>query len=207
LVSVLKKNGQAYSILVIFTNGLPADSSKTQLALKEVNDAPLSVVFIGIGAAADLEGLKGIENSHKSSGCRDSVRFVQYRTDMDPQALTLSALQDIPQQLETYFIGKNIHPGPPYVAEEIAVLPYSPVEDVEVPMVINQSTGEVTVTADVKPPDHHGASTGITLAEIKKLGKKINQNRTFQRIKYNVNSQAIYKAKCKVNRIVGHSIL
>lgn len=177
------------------------------MALKDVDGAPLSVVFIGIGTGVDLEVMKGIENSRKSAGCRDNVRFVHYRADFDPQQLSLAALQDIPSQLEAYFIGKNIHPGPPYVAEEISVLPYISTEDIEVPMVINQATGEVTVTADVKPPDHHEATTGTALAEIKKFGKKINQNKTFQRIKHNVNSQAIYKAKCKVNRIVGHSIL
>jgi Copine len=50
-----RSRGLTYTILVIFTNGIPKDTSKTRVDLKEVNDAPLSVEVIGIGVVVDRE--------------------------------------------------------------------------------------------------------------------------------------------------------
>ena len=52
----------------------------------------------------------------------------------------------IPMQLEEYFLRNNIHPDRTHVKEEIDVLPYSQVTDIEVPIVVNAATGEITVT-------------------------------------------------------------
>jgi hypothetical protein len=177
------------------------------MALKDVNDDPISVVFIGIGTEVDVTRLKRIEIDHRVAGYRDSVRFVHYRTDLDQETLTKAALQDIPEDLQTYFLGRNIHPNPIIIADEIAVLPYSPTDDVAVPMEINQTTGEVIVTADVKPPKSHDITASSAMSELKKFSKNLHQNKTLRTIKRNINSRTVRQARQKVNRFVGHSIL
>ena len=84
-----------------------------------------------------------ISSAHKSSGCRDNVKYVPHcGAGVSQQHLANLALQDIPKELEEYFRGKNIHPDPVDVKDEIAVLPYSPATDFEVPMETNAATGE-----------------------------------------------------------------
>jgi Copine len=176
-------------------------------ALKDVDASPLSVVFVGIGTKVNLSGLSQIGSVNKNAGLRDNVRYVHYETDMDQQLLTKAALKDIPIQLETYFIGKNMYPERAHDVEEIIVLPYHKVADIEVPMVINETTGEVTVTADVKPPNTNDVKTKLTLSELKRIGKQINANPTFRTIKQNINAKTIRQARYKINRMVGQKIL
>jgi hypothetical protein len=179
----------------------------TVRALKDVDDAPMSVVFVGIGSNVELTGLSQIGITHLSAGSRDNVQYVHYETDVAQQSLTKAALQNIPKQLENYFVGKKIYPEPAQVTEEITVLPYSAVHDIEVPMVINEATGEATVTADVKPPNNNDVKTKFTLAELKRIGKQINANPTFRTIKRNINAKTIRQARYKINRMVGQKIL
>jgi Copine len=175
-------------------------------AIQDVNDAPLSIVFIGIGKGTDLAELAAIVQPQKGVACRDNIRYVPCEVGGDRQNLAKLALQDIPRQLEEYFLSKNIHPDPTHAKDEIDVLPYSPVTDIEVPMEINAATGEISVTDDVKPPTHD-FTTKVTLAELKRLGQKINANPTFGRIKRNINAKAVRQARYKINRLVGQNIL
>lgn len=166
----------------------------------------MSVVFIGIGNGEDLNGLDDMVKTYKGLGCRDNVRYVPYGADENHQNLAKLALHDIPKQLEEYFLGKNFHPDPAQVQNEIAVLPYSPLTDIEVPMVFNSTTGEATVTGGVNPATHD-FSTKVTLAELRRLAQKINANPTFRRVKSNISANSIRKARYKINRLVGQNIL
>lgn len=175
-------------------------------AIQDVNDIPISIVFIGIGKGDDLSSLAEIITTRQKSGLRDNVRYVPYGVGENQHHLAKLALQDIPKQLEEYFLSKNIHPDPTHLKDEIDVLPYSPVTDVEVPMEINAATGEIKVTGDVNPVTQD-FSAKLTLTELKRLGQKINANPTFGRIKRNINKNAVRQARYKINRLVGQSIL
>ena len=105
-----QKKGQYYSILLIFTNGGPADTEKTLSALQEASDAPLSIVVVGVGEGS-FAGMQQLENEHKESCKRDNLRFVQYEAlKGDEDKLSEAAMARIPAQLETYFASRYIFP-------------------------------------------------------------------------------------------------
>lgn len=170
----LQSKGQAYSILLIFTNGSPADLDRNLATLKGVNDAPLSVVFIGVGDG-DFDGIKSILESHKK-GDRDCVQLVRYNELLAAkQSLTEAALDSIPEQLVSYFCIKTIAPLPPVEADEIIVQPYNEGDDVEVPLQMTES-GQPVVTGDVNEPTDSGRKFDIK-GQAQKLGKRIGKRR------------------------------
>jgi Copine len=115
---------QAYSVLLIFTNGPPVDMNKTVAAIRQADADPLSIVIVGIGGA----DFTSLHQSLAASGVRrDMVRFVPYQNEGSSSgALTSAALDPIPAQLEAYFASRGIRPNPPVAAEEIVVEPYRP---------------------------------------------------------------------------------
>jgi Copine len=115
---------QAYSVLLIFTNGPPVDTNKTLAAIRQAEADPLSVVIVGIGGA----DFSPLHQGLAASGVRrDMVRFVPYQNEgSSSYALTSAALDPIPSQLEAYFAGRGIRPNPPVAADEIVVEPYRP---------------------------------------------------------------------------------
>jgi hypothetical protein len=146
-----QEHGQAYSVLLIFTNGSPADSEKTLSVLKEVDDTPLSVVIVGVGEG-DFGELESLVASHTSSDCRDNVRFVNYQSlKSDHVKLTEAALDHIPDQLVACFVGKGIEPLPEAEAEDVVVEPYNEAQDVSVPIQFTDA-GDPVVSGDARPP-------------------------------------------------------
>lgn len=138
-------------MLLIFTNGSPADSEKTLSVLKEVDDTPLSVVIVGVGEG-DFGELEALVASHKSSDCRDNVRFVNYQLlESDHAKLTEAALDHIPDQLVACFVGKGIEPLPEAEAEDVVVEPYNEAQDVSVPIQFTDA-GDPVVSGDARPP-------------------------------------------------------
>ena len=144
------ENGHAYSILVLLTNGVPADMAQNVLAFQEADSAPLSCVIVGIGDG-DFAGMQ--EFIAKANQGRDKVRFVH---TLDAAVLSAAALDHIPGQLEYYFKERNIYPNPEADgADEIVVEPYNEVTDIEVPIEMNQA-GDPVVTEQngtTTPPD------------------------------------------------------
>ena len=128
--------------MLIFTNGKPSDIELTERALAEVDDAPLSVVIVGVGDG-DFSGMSELQG-----GTRDKLRFVHFNA-LEPAELAALALDPIPEQLVSYFASQNIQPQPEVVVDEIAVEPYNEAADIVVPLEINES-GEATVTGDVQ---------------------------------------------------------
>jgi len=202
----IQEKGQSYSILLIFTNGSPADLSLSKAAIRDVDDSPLSIVIVGVGKENNFGGCRQL--AKPSEGVRDNVSFVRYQRNKPNEKLAKKALHPIPAQLETYFIGRDIFPDEPEEAEEIPVEPYDEADQVTVPLEINDA-GEVTILADVKPPeqkpDHvpkkpgrkqnHGKNKKTrktrrknngTLAQIRKARRAVGQakrmGRMFQKV-------------------------
>jgi hypothetical protein len=203
LFSFTQEKGQTYSVLLLFTNSSPDDVSKTEDALKEVDDAPLSVVIVGVGDG-DFSGSKQLETCHEKFSGRDMVRFVPYKAGQDHDQLTEAALDPIPKQLETYFVSHEIYPEPESESNEIEVQPYDETADVEVPMVISEAN-EVTVTEDVKPPKEEFGAKILKLG--KDLHKEIKRNKAVGKIKRHFNRKARGKAKQKINKLLGARVL
>jgi hypothetical protein len=160
-----QEQGQAYSVLLIFTNGSPADSEKTLSVLEAVDDTPLSVVIVGVGEG-DFSELEALVASHNSRDCRDNVRFVNYQLlKSDHVKLTEAALDDIPDQLVAYFVAKAIDPLPEADAEDVVVEPYNEGQDVSVPIQFTEA-GDPVVSGDVRPPkdDSNTNKTKVSIA-------------------------------------------
>jgi hypothetical protein len=107
-----KKGLQAYTILLILTDGAVSDARATAATLNQVSDAPLSIVIIGIGDA-DFTSMQFLDDSSKP-GKRDIAQFVEFnKHNRDSVALTSETLREIPDQLVGYFQSKSIAPLPP----------------------------------------------------------------------------------------------
>jgi len=62
-----QQKGQAYSILILLTNGGPTEPNKTVQALQTVDDAPLSVVIVGVGGG-NFDGMQLVESKLNAAG-------------------------------------------------------------------------------------------------------------------------------------------
>jgi hypothetical protein len=173
---------------LIFTNGSPADSEQTLVALKAVADAPISVVIVGVGEG-DFKELEALAANHKSTS-RDNVRFVNYQLlKSDHVKLTEAALDHIPDQLVAYFVGAQVEPLPEADAEDVVVEPYNEAQDVSVPIQFTEA-GDPVVSGDARPPKDDNSTNKTKKEEyaekikhgFKKFGKKM-KNRKMGQIK------------------------
>jgi hypothetical protein len=121
LRAAMKRNGQEYTILTIFTNGNVHNVSETVKALQSVKDDPISVVVVGVGPS-QFEDMVFLTDHHEKDGLR--VHFVDAKAFQGDE-LTAKTLSPIPQQLESYFAMKEIMPNPPIESDEIVILPNS----------------------------------------------------------------------------------
>ena len=158
-------------MLLIFTNGNPAEPEKTVSTLDEVDGAPLSIVFVGVGDG-DFSSIRELEGRSKSGSCRDNVRYVDYKALKDDKdKLTEAALDHIPDQLVTYFVGKEILPNPKPEPSEISVQPFSEGDDIQVPIQITE-TGQAVVTGDAKPPEQDNSYSARASVMMSGYGKQ-----------------------------------
>ena len=106
-----QKGKQAYSILLIVTDGSVSDVNATAAAIDQVSDAPLSIVIVGVGNA-NFTGMRFLDDSSKP-GKRDIAQFVEFnkhsRNSVD---LTAETLNEISDQLVGYFTSHAIQPLP-----------------------------------------------------------------------------------------------
>ena len=77
----------------------------------DASEEPMSVVIVGIGDA-DFSGMEFLDehDPHRDGG-RDITKFVQFSDYRSFNALTEAVLDEIPEQLVTYFYDRNILPG------------------------------------------------------------------------------------------------
>lgn len=105
--------GQAYSILLILTQGSIHDVNSTKEALIKASSAPLSIIIVGIGKN-DFTDMHFLDNYHQAEGERDICNFVEfekYRSD-DISVLRSATLDEVPEQLSSYFYKRGIMPSP-----------------------------------------------------------------------------------------------
>jgi hypothetical protein len=106
-----QKGAQAYTILLILTDGSVSDVHATAAVLNQASDAPLSVVIVGLGNA-DFSGMQFLDDARKP-GKRDMAQFVEFNKHSRHSAdLTAETLHEIPDQLVSYFTSHGIQPLP-----------------------------------------------------------------------------------------------
>lgn len=106
-----RDNDQAYTILLVITDGVINDVDATLESLFQASSLPISVVIIGVGDRdfTDMKLLDGDDMGRE----RDIVQFVNYRHFKDtPEVLRAHVLEEIPQQFLQYMKQRNIKPLP-----------------------------------------------------------------------------------------------
>jgi hypothetical protein len=99
---------QAYTVLLILTDGSVSDPAATAEILKQIRNAPLSVVIVGVGTA-DFGAMQFLDDA--SSGDTDIAQFVSFNQHCSNSvALTSETLHEIPDQLVGYFQRNGIQP-------------------------------------------------------------------------------------------------
>mmetsp|Transcript_2623 Transcript_2623/g.3500 ORF Transcript_2623/g.3500 Transcript_2623/m.3500 type:complete len:577 (-) Transcript_2623:78-1808(-) len=134
---------QAYTILLVITDGAVSDPPATAQMLQSASDAPLSVVMVGVGNA-DFSSMRFLDDSSKP-GQRDVAQFVQFNKHSNSsEELTKQTLHEIPAQLVGHFKSRGIAPLPPVQSfdEEIVVEP----EEEEFDLSLDLSEDEIVVT-------------------------------------------------------------
>jgi hypothetical protein len=130
---------QAYTILLILTDGAVSDVQATAASLRKASSSPLSVVIVGVGNA-DFSAMQFLDDS--AGGSRDIAQFVQFNLHSTSSvALTSETLREIPDQLTSCFRSRGIAPLPPQQPksdDEIAVEP----EDEEIDLRLNIGADE-----------------------------------------------------------------
>ena len=169
--SLLLPQQHTYSILLILTNGTPADLEPTKAALNEAADAPLSIIVVGVGTDGTTTSWAGLSTLLEQ--CENKrVAFVAYEAHRARGDFAPSALAAIPDQLVEYFVSHDIYPQPAVAVEEIAVAPYDMDSDIVVPLVvqINDTTGQATLAPAASTPSSAGQRP--PLGQLMALGRK-----------------------------------
>lgn len=119
----MRKGRQAYTVLLIITDGIINDVELTKQALMEGSSAPLSVVIIGVGNA-NFSAMQFLDDFMTNTHARDIVQFVQFSKHAhDRSSLTAATLEEIPEQLVKYFTSRNIQPLPMMSSSQLNITP------------------------------------------------------------------------------------
>ena len=103
--AAMKEGKQGYTVLLILSDGAVSDVQATARCIDAIGTAPLSIVIVGIGSA-DFSGMQFLDDN---SGDIDIAQFVEFnKHKSDPNSLSSATLDEIPNQLEKYFIRHNI---------------------------------------------------------------------------------------------------
>jgi hypothetical protein len=101
----------SYTILLILTAGNVENVKETKQQLIDASSEPLSIVIVGIGDA-DFQGMEFLdEHDPELEDGRDITKFVRFADYKSYNALTEAVLDEIPDQLVSYFYDRNIYPG------------------------------------------------------------------------------------------------
>eukprot|EP00658_Telonema_sp_P-2_P035054 TRINITY_DN25542_c0_g2_i1.p1 TRINITY_DN25542_c0_g2~~TRINITY_DN25542_c0_g2_i1.p1 ORF type:complete len:152 (+),score=52.23 TRINITY_DN25542_c0_g2_i1:82-537(+) len=103
-------------VLLIITDGEITDMDKTINEIVAADDAPLSIVIVGVGNGCDfsamdqLDGDGGFLRGYSRTSRRDIVQFVPFRTfaNAGSELLAAEVLREIPRQVEDFAMLKNI---------------------------------------------------------------------------------------------------
>jgi len=115
LQEALNKNMMSYSILVILTNGNVESVAKTKQKLRQISDAPLSVIIIGIGENSFVD-MDELDDFQEEEGGRDICNFVAFDSTRNRSEFTRAALNEVQDQLVSYFSIRDMPPQHPPTA-------------------------------------------------------------------------------------------
>jgi hypothetical protein len=138
---------QAYTILLILTDGAVSNVEETTQAIHAAGDAPMSIVIVGIGDA-DFSSMHFLDNFQDNSGSgRDICQFVEFsKHKHDKRSLTRETLDEIPEQLVDYFFSKGIKPLPPISGSQISLVgSEADEEDVDLNLEGFEGEGEISL--------------------------------------------------------------
>eukprot|EP00761_Pharyngomonas_kirbyi_P013694 gb/GECH01013723.1/.p1 GENE.gb/GECH01013723.1/~~gb/GECH01013723.1/.p1 ORF type:complete len:527 (+),score=120.13 gb/GECH01013723.1/:1-1581(+) len=115
----LHQQNQAYTILLMITDGVITDMDNTIEEIIKGSNLPLSIVIVGVGnedftAMEQLDSDEQLLRSRMTNAVasRDIVQFVPLRdfVGKPPSYLTKETLQELPEQLTSYMHQRNIIP-------------------------------------------------------------------------------------------------
>lgn len=136
------KGEQAYTILLIVSDGAVSDKDSTARVLNEVADSPLSIVIVGVGNA-DFTSMEFLDDSTGSK--RDIAQFVQFNKHSESATdLSSVTLREIPEQLVSYYQSHGIDPLPPVEAKEAEIVVE---EEQEIDLSLDFGEEEIVVEA------------------------------------------------------------
>merc|ERR1712045_721935 len=146
----MKEGKQKYTILLILTDGSVTDVQKTLSALNQVSGSPLSIVIVGVGGA-DFSAMQFIDDQGSPIDIAQFVPFNEYKTDA--VGLSRATLEEIPNQLVSYFTRNGIEPNASVMVEEEEIVVEPEEEEIVVDMnftpggqaVVTPATGPVFV--------------------------------------------------------------
>lgn len=122
---------QAYTILVILTDGSVSDVEVTANWLHQIQQAPLSIVIMDIGDG-DFTDMSFLDE--KGDGQHNIAQFVPFAEHADnTDSLTGANLNKIPGQLVDQFVSNSIQPNPPVAlaVEESPVEPFHEEDEID----------------------------------------------------------------------------
>ncbi len=99
-----------YTVLLIITDGEITDMDNTINAIVAADDAPLSIVIVGVGSGSDFQAMNQLDGDNQalrssSTGKvsrRDLVQFVPMRNISSPGQLAAEVLKEVPDQVEKW---------------------------------------------------------------------------------------------------------
>jgi hypothetical protein len=148
---------QAYTILLILTDGAVTDVHATAAAIQKASSAPLSIVIVGIGNA-DFSAMQHLDDFDANNGAkrRDIVQFVEFSKHRDNKnALTQATLEEIPDQLVEYFSSRGIKPTLTRNESQFNIVPDEFNEEMDVDLSIDfNDEGEITLNDDDEQGTH-----------------------------------------------------
>lgn len=129
-------NSNKYYILLILTDGAIHDMQETIDQIFQGVNLPLSVIIVGLGTAdfslmETLDGDDGLFDERGNKCKRDLVQFVPYdQFKGNSAALAKAVLEELPDQLVSYYMSKGIEPDVPHV-QDVNQINLMPVDNIQ----------------------------------------------------------------------------
>jgi hypothetical protein len=107
-----------YTILLILTDGEITDMDKTLSAIVSCDDAPISIIIVGVGNGCDFEMMDQLDGDGQRLQAggqrmkRDIVQFVPFRkyANAPPSALAAEVLREVPDQVVDWALSVGYQP-------------------------------------------------------------------------------------------------
>lgn len=133
---------QVYTILLILTDGAVSDVRATADCLTQVSNTPLSVVIVGVGRD-DFSAMQYLDDNVRG---RDIVQFVEFnKSSQHSEQLTKATLDEIPNQLVSFFQSQRIAPLPPLNRSDSQISVQNQEEEIDLSLDIREN--EITVVS------------------------------------------------------------